>query len=90
MRYTERMAKILISLSDDLLVRIDREAHTRGMNRSRFMREAALRQLGWPETSALEDALRRGRDALAGAGSFESAELVTTDRIAHDAHDQRR
>jgi hypothetical protein len=84
------MAKILISLPDGLLVQIDREAHARGMNRSRFMREAALRQLGWPEARVLDDALRRGRDALAGAGSFESAELVAADRAAHDAHDRRR
>ena len=84
------MAKVLISLSDDLLVQIDREARARGINRSRFMREAALRQLGWPDASTLEDALRRGRDALAAAGEFESAELVAAERRAHDARDRRR
>lgn len=85
-----RMSKILVSLPDDLLERIDREAQARGSTRSRFLQEAALRQLGWPSPRALEAALERGRAALTGAGSFESADLVRTQRQARDARDRRR
>jgi hypothetical protein len=84
------MAKVLISLPDDLLERIDREAQTLGSNRSRFLQEAARRQLGWPSGEELDAALERGRRALAGVGAFESADLIGTERRERDARDRRR
>ena len=84
------MAKVLISLPDDLLERIDREARARGSNRSRFLQEAAQRQLGWPSVDALEAAVKRAREALAGVGSFESADLIREQRLARDDGDRRR
>jgi predicted transcriptional regulator len=84
------MSKILVSLPDDLVERIDREARARGTNRSRFLQDAARRQLGWPDPGALSAALERGRRALAEIGSFESADLVRTQRRARDARDRRR
>jgi Arc/MetJ-type ribon-helix-helix transcriptional regulator len=84
------MGKILVSLPDDLVERIDREVRARGSTRSRFLQEAALRQLGWPSHETLEAALSRGRAALAGSGSFESADLVRAERLARDARDRRR
>jgi len=84
------MAKVLISVPDDLLRRIDREVRGRGSTRSRFLQEAALRQLGWPTAEALDVAVKRGRDALARAGAFESADLVRRDRRKRDAADRRR
>ena len=84
------MAKVLISVPEDLLRRIDREARARGSTRSRFLQEAALRQLGWPTAEALDAAVKRGRDALAHAGAFESADLVRQDRRKRDAADRRR
>jgi predicted transcriptional regulator len=84
------MAKVLISLPDDLLERIDREAEARGSNRSRFLQEAARRELGWPSADALGAALKRGREALADVGSFESADLIREQRLARDAGDRRR
>jgi predicted transcriptional regulator len=84
------MAKVLISMPDDLLERIDREAGARGSNRSRFLQDAARRELGWPSSDALEAALTRGREALAIVGSFESAEVIREQRLARDGSDQRR
>ena len=83
------MAKVLISVPDDLLERIDREATARGSNRSRFLQEAARRELGWPAADVLEAALIRGRAALADAGGFESADLIADQRRAKDADDRR-
>lgn len=88
--YCPAVARVLISLPDDLLERIDREARARGSNRSRFLQDAARRQLGWPSAEALRAALRRGRAALADIGSFESADLVRQQRRARDASDRRR
>ncbi len=88
--YLARMAKVLISVPDDLLPRIDREAASRGTTRSRFLEEAALHELGWPAPEDLDRAVRRARETLAPYGSFESADLIRADRDAHDAADRRR
>lgn len=84
------MAKVLISLPDELLERIDREAQARGSTRSRFLQEAARRELGFPSAATLDAALLRGREALRASGSFESAELIRQQRLARDAADRRR
>ena len=79
------MSKVLITIPDDMLEHIDRAARARKTTRSRFMQEAALHELGWPEPAAMDAALARAREALASAGSFESAELIRRDREARDA-----
>ena len=79
------MTKVLISVPDDLLERIDREARARRLTRSAFLEEAARRELGWSGADAIDAALARGREALADAGAFESADLVRSDRDARDA-----
>jgi len=85
-----RSVKVMISMTEELLERIDREAAARDTTRSAFLQEAARRELGWPDSAAIDAALERGRTALAGAGSFESAELIRTEREARDERDRRR
>jgi len=85
-----RAVKVMVSLPEDLLRRIDRRAEERRTSRSAFLQEAARRELGWPDPEAIEAALKRGRSALAGAGSFESADLIRAEREARDAGDRRR
>jgi HicB-like antitoxin of HicAB toxin-antitoxin system len=85
-----KTTKVLVTMPNDLLARIDREAQSSGATRSDFLQEAARRRLGWPDPAAIEAALERGRAALAGAGGFESAELVRADRDTRDARDRRR
>jgi predicted transcriptional regulator len=84
------VAKVLISLPDELLMRIDREAKRRRSSRSGFLQQAAQRELGWPDPTPLDAALDRGRAALAGAGAFESADLIRSERDSRDARDRRR
>jgi hypothetical protein len=84
------VAKVLISMPDDLLRRIDQEAQSQGRSRSAFLQDAARRQLGWPTAKAIDQALADGRRSLASAGPFESAELIRRERDALDAADQRR
>lgn len=81
---------MLISIPDELLERVDREAGRRGDSRSGFLRRAAQRELGWPDPGALDAALERGRAALADAGSFEAADLIRAERDRRDARDRRR
>lgn len=84
------MVKVLISMPDELLERVDREAERRGVTRSGFLQGAAQRELGWPDPVAFDAALERGRAALDGLGAFESTELMRGDRDAHDARDRGR
>jgi Arc/MetJ-type ribon-helix-helix transcriptional regulator len=85
-----KATKVLVTMPDDLLDRIDRETQSIGSTRSDFLQEAARRQLGWPDPATIDAALERGRGALAGAGSFEAADLIRADREARDARDRRR
>jgi hypothetical protein len=84
------MAKILVSLPDDLLERLNREAARRGVTRSALIQQAATRELGWPDPAVIDAALDRARSALAGAGTFESAAAIRRDRDERDARDRRR
>ena len=79
------MTKVLISVPDELLERIDGEARSRRLTRSGFLEEAARHELGWSGADAIDAALARGREALAGSGAFEAAELVRSDRDGRDA-----
>lgn len=84
------MSKVMISMSDELLERVDREAGARGTTRSAFLQEAARRELGWPDPARVDAAISRGRTALADAGDFESAKLIRGERDARDARDRHR
>jgi len=85
-----KAAKVLVSIPNDLLERIDRETEILGQTRSEFLQEAARRRLGWPDPLAVDAALLRGRAALSGLGSFESAHAIRAQREERDARDQRR
>jgi len=79
------MSKVLISVPDELLDRIDRAVKTRRTTRSRFIEEAAQRELGWPAADSMDAAVKRAREALVSAGPFESADLIRRDREVRDA-----
>lgn len=80
----------MISISDDLLTRVDREADARGTTRSAFLQEAARRELGWQDAAKIDEALMRARSALAGVGGFDSTQLIRAQRDARDDHDRHR
>jgi predicted transcriptional regulator len=79
------MSKVLISVPDALLDRIDRAAKARRTTRSRFIEEAAQHELGWPSAESMDAAVERAREALASVGPFESAGLIRQDRDVRDA-----
>ena len=84
------MAKVLISMPDDLVREIDEAVAAGGTTRSAFIQEAARSALNRPSAARIDAALGRGREALAGTGAFETAALVREDRRARDAADRRR
>jgi hypothetical protein len=74
------MAKVMVSLPDDLLQQIDREAHHRSTSRSAFLAAAAKRELMRPDPEAVAAAVARSEQRFAMSGSFDSAQLVRADR----------
>jgi Arc/MetJ-type ribon-helix-helix transcriptional regulator len=85
-----KTTKVLVTMPNELLERIDRETATLGQTRSEFFQEAVRRRLGWPDPLAIDAALLRGRAALAEVGGFESADVIRAQREERDARDQRR
>jgi predicted transcriptional regulator len=79
------MTKVLITVPDDLLERIDRTAKARKTTRSRFVEAAVRHELGWPEPDAMDGAVARAREALASYGAFDSESLIRRDREDRDA-----
>jgi metal-responsive CopG/Arc/MetJ family transcriptional regulator len=78
------MAKVMISLPDDLLTKIDAEARRRAMSRSALLAAAAGREIGRRDPEEVAAAIARSEARFLNAGSFEAADLVRADR------DQRR
>jgi Arc/MetJ-type ribon-helix-helix transcriptional regulator len=85
-----KTTKVLVTVPNELLERIDRETETLGQTRSEFFQEAVRRRLGWPDPLAIDAALLRGRAALSDVGRFESADVIRAQREERDARDQRR
>jgi predicted transcriptional regulator len=82
--------KIMVSIPDDLLERVDREAERRNTTRSALLQQAAVRELGSPDPVVFDAAIDRGRAALAPVGRFESSDVIRCERDERDADDRRR
>lgn len=80
--YPAGMAKVMVSLPDDLLQRIDQVARERSMSRSALLAAAARRELARRDPEAVAAAIARSEKRFQAAGSFEAAELVRADRDA--------
>jgi hypothetical protein len=74
------MAKVMVSLKDDLLGEIDAEVERRRTTRSAFLAVAASRELARPDSATVQAAIARSEQRFRGAGSFDAADLVRDDR----------
>lgn len=79
------MAKILISLNDGLLARIDKEARARGVSRSKYLSQLVARQLkissGPGQQASVRGALSRlDRLFMHQAGPEDATVAVRKDR----------
>ena len=81
-----RDVKVLISLDERLLGRIDREAARRGLSRSAFLADLVSRELGAAggpgATAASRAAIRRLDRLFARNGGTEAAAAVRAERDA--------
>jgi metal-responsive CopG/Arc/MetJ family transcriptional regulator len=76
------MAKVMISLPDDLLHEIDSAAQRRSTSRSAFLAAAARRELTRRDPEAMAAAIARSEQRFEQSGGFDAAELVRADRDA--------
>jgi metal-responsive CopG/Arc/MetJ family transcriptional regulator len=76
------MAKVMVSIPDDLLADIDAEATRRETSRSALLADAARRELSRRDSAEIAEAIARSESRFAGAGRFESADLIRADRDA--------
>lgn len=74
------MPKVMVSLPEQLLADLDREAARRGSSRSALLATAARRELEQQNPAELDAALDRARAAMRSSGSFEAADLVRAER----------
>ena len=77
--YTHRMAKVMISMPQDLLSRVDAAAAERSSSRSELIREALRRYLSEASASDRREALLRLRRVLSG-GTWIAEDLVRAER----------
>lgn len=76
------MAKVMVSLPDDLLAALDAEARRRATSRSALLAQAARRELARRDPDLVLEAISRSEHRFLQAGRFESADLVRSDRDA--------
>ena len=78
--HTREMAKVMVSLPVDLLALLDAEASRRSTSRSGLLAVAARRELARQDPAELAAAIERSERRFSNAGSFESADVVRSDR----------
>lgn len=78
--YNLSMSKVMVSLPDELVQRIDEEARRRSVSRSALLAAAAQRELARSDPAAVDEAIRRSEWRFRTSGSFEAADLVRRDR----------
>ncbi len=81
--YTDGMAKVMISIPDDLLAALDAEAQARQMSRSAVIAQATRREITAPDAARVDELLIAARDALAATGKWSATELVREQRANH-------
>jgi metal-responsive CopG/Arc/MetJ family transcriptional regulator len=76
------MSKVMVSLPDDLLARVDQEAKRRSLSRSALLAAAVRRELDRRDPEAVAEAVARSEQRFAHAGRFDAGVLVRADRDA--------
>jgi metal-responsive CopG/Arc/MetJ family transcriptional regulator len=76
------MAKVMVSLPDDLLSEIDEEATRRDISRSGFLADAARTELHRRAPETIEAAVRRSQERFSHASPFDSIQLIRQERDA--------
>lgn len=74
------MSKVMVSLPEDLLAELDAEVKRRSTSRSALLAAATRRELARRDPADLAAAVERSERRFGRAGSFESADVVRSER----------
>ena len=74
---------MMVSLPEELLAELDAEVKRRSTSRSALLATAARRELARRDRADVAAAIERSERRFRAAGSFESADLLRSDRDAH-------
>lgn len=74
------MSKVMVSITDHLLAKIDAEAKRRSTSRSALLAVAAQRELARRDNELVLAAIERSEKRFQSSGAFEAADLVRADR----------
>jgi metal-responsive CopG/Arc/MetJ family transcriptional regulator len=77
------MAKVMISMPDELLARVDSEAKRRATTRSGLLALAVTRELDRRDPLEMDAAIARSKERFKNAGAFEFADLIRAERDSH-------
>lgn len=77
------MAKVMVSLADDLVAELDAEAARRATSRSALLALAAQRELARRDPDHVTAAIERSEQRFRNAGAFEAVDLIRADRDSH-------
>lgn len=80
--YTDPMAKVMISIPDDLLSRLDKQARANRETRSGYLRRLAERELKVDDVPRREE-IERLLDLATAPMGGEAAKLIREDRESH-------
>lgn len=80
--YTQPVAKVMISIPDDLLARLDAQARANRETRSGFLRRLAERELGMKQAMRRQE-LEQLLDSATAPMGGEAAKLIREDRESH-------
>jgi predicted transcriptional regulator len=83
------VAKVMVSLPDDLLAEVDRTARLRGTTRSGLLAEAARRELERRNPDAMRAALKR-IEARAARYGWPTMDDLLADKAERDERDMHR
>ena len=78
--YNLSMSKVMVSLPDELLARIDHEAERRATSRSALLALAASRELERRDSEEVDQAITRSEKRFRSSGAFDAAELIRNER----------
>lgn len=87
---TTAVAKVMVSLPDELLGQLDAAAKRRGTTRSGLLAAMVRRELAHPTPAAVRDAVAFLEECFSAVPAFEAADVIRIERDERDQRDRER
>jgi metal-responsive CopG/Arc/MetJ family transcriptional regulator len=77
------MAKVMISMPEELLASLDAEASAREVTRSALIAQAVRREISSPDAARVDELLSAARSVMKETGAWSAEDLVRNERDTH-------